>query len=92
MIHVTAQEKRRQLFRDGFCKFEGVVDRETIAKLTAMSDWMIAQEVPEHFALRRSQGCIIVYYKYPHPAFAEIIADARAVAILMIFKLEATTW
>lgn len=75
-------EKREQLIRDGYCTFEGVVDEATIARLNEMSEWTIAQEVPEHFERRRSQGCIISYAKYPHPAFTEIIADPRALAVL----------
>ena len=75
-------EKREQLFRDGYCVFEGVVDDTTIARLNEMAEWTIAQIEPEHFEKRRSQGCIVPFFKYPHPAFTAIIADPRAMAVL----------
>ncbi len=79
---ITAVEKRAQLMRDGFCIFENILESEMVSKLNAMSEWTIAQEDAEHFAQHRAQGCIIPYWKYPHPAFAEIIAYPRALAAL----------
>ena len=67
--------------RDGFCVFENVLDAGTVAKLNAMSEWTIAQEDAEHFERHRAQGCIISYWKFPHPAFAELLADPRALAV-----------
>ena len=78
---IREREKREQLIRDGFCIFESVLDTDTVAKLNAMSEWTIAQEDPEHFEKHRAQGCIIPYWKYPHPAFAELLADPRALAV-----------
>ena len=77
-----AAEKRAQLMRDGFCIFESVLEPEMVAKLNAMSEWTIAQEDAEHFEKHRSQGCIIPYWKYPHPTFPELIAHPRALAAL----------
>ena len=77
-----AGEKRAQLMRDGFCIFENVLEPEMVAKLNAMSEWTIAQEDAEHFEKHRSQGCIIPYWKYPHPTYPELIAHPRALAAL----------
>ena len=79
---ITAVEKRTQLMRDGFCVFENVLEPEMVAKLNAMSEWTIAQEDEEHFEQHRSQGCIIPYWKYPHPAFPELIAHPGALGAL----------
>ena len=78
---IREQAKREQLMRDGFCVFENVLDAGTVAKLNAMSEWTIAQEDAEHFERHRAQGCIISYWKFPHPAFAELLADPRALAV-----------
>ena len=81
MIPIREQQKREQLIREGFCIFENVLDPDTVAKLNAMSEWTIAQEDPEHFEQHRAQGCIIPYWKYPHRAFTELLADPRALAV-----------
>ena len=79
---ITAKEKREQLIREGFCIFENVLPPEMVAKLNAMSEWTIAQEDPAHFDRHRAHGCIIPYWRYPHPAFAELIVYPRAMAVL----------
>ena len=80
-MRIREQAKRERLIRDGFCTFENVLDAGTVAKLNAMSEWTISQEDPEHFQQHRAQGCIIPYWKFPHPAFAELLADPRALAV-----------
>ena len=79
---ITAKEKRQQLIREGYCIFENVLEPEMVAKLNAMSEWTIAQEDPAHFDRYRAHGCIIPYWRYPHSAFAELIACPRAMAVL----------
>ena len=79
---IIAKEKREQLIRDGYCIFENVLGPEMVAKLNAMSEWTIVQEDPAHFDQHRSQGCIIPYWRFPHPAFAELIVYPRAMAVL----------
>ena len=79
---IIAKEKREQLIRDGYCTFENVLPPEMVAKLNAMSEWTIAQEDPAHFDQHRSRGCIIPYWRYPHPAFAELIVYPHAMAVL----------
>jgi hypothetical protein len=79
---IVAREKRKQLIREGFCIFENVLEPEMVAKLNAMSEWTIAQEDAAHFEQHRAQGCIIPYWKYPHPAFTEVIAYPCAMAVL----------
>ncbi|MDE0040399.1 MAG: phytanoyl-CoA dioxygenase family protein [Candidatus Poribacteria bacterium] len=79
---ITAKEKREQLIREGYCIFENVLEPEMVAKLNAMSEWTIAQEDPAHFDQHRSQGCIIPYWRYPHPAYAELIVYPLAMAVL----------
>ena len=79
---ITGREKREQLIAEGFCTFENVLEPEMVAELNAMSEWTIAQEDPVHFEERRSQGCIIPYWKFPHPAFTELIAYPRAMSVL----------
>ena len=79
---ITAKEKREQLIREGYCIFENVLAPEMVTKLNAMSKWTIAQEDPAHFDQYRAQGCIIPYWRYPHPAFAELIAYPRAMSAL----------
>ena len=81
---IAAIEKRRQLISQGFCVFENVLEPEMVAKLNEMSEWTIAQEDPKHFEIHRAQGCIIPYWKFPHPAFAELIAYPRAMSGLLI--------
>ena len=78
----TAKEKREQLIREGYCIFENVLAPEMVTKLNAMSEWTIAQEDPAHFDQYRAQGCIIPYWRYPHPEFAELIAYPRAMSAL----------
>ena len=79
---IVAREKRQQLIREGFCIFENMLEPEMVAKLNAMSEWTIAQEDAAHFEQHRALGCIIPYWKYPHPAFTELIAYPRAMAAL----------
>ncbi|MEM7127519.1 MAG: phytanoyl-CoA dioxygenase family protein [Chloroflexota bacterium] len=78
----TVKEKRAQLIRDGFCVFENVLESEMVAKLNKMSEWTIGQEDAAHFENHRAQGCIIPYWKYPHPAFTQVITHPRALAAL----------
>ena len=54
-----------------------------VSKLNQMSQWMLDQEEPEHFEKNRSQGCIIAYFKFPHPTFSELIAYPEALAALL---------
>lgn len=78
---IKDQKKREQLTHDGFCVFNQVLNAETVANLNAMSEWTIEKQRldnPDHFERHRSQGCIIPYWKYPHTAFAELIANDGA--------------
>ena len=79
---IMAKDKRERLIREGYCTFENVLGPEMVAKLNAMSEWTIAQEDPSHFNQRRAHGCIIPYWRFPHPAFAELIVYPRAMAVL----------
>ena len=79
---ITTKEIRKQLIRDGYCIFENVLPPEMVNKLNAMSEWTIAREDPAHFDQHRAQGCIIPYWRYPHPTFAELIAYPRAMGVL----------
>ena len=78
---IVAKEKRNQLMHDGFCTFEDVLSSEMVAKLNAMSEWMIGQQDEEHFEQHRSQGCIIPYWTCPHPTFTELLIDPGAMAV-----------
>ncbi len=80
-VTIAAPEKLNQLITEGFCVFKYVLEPEMVEKLNAMSEWTTAQEDPAHFEDHRSQGCIISYYKFPHPTFAELIAYPRAMAV-----------
>ena len=62
-------EKQKQLLDQGFFIFQRVLASGTVAKLNQMSRWRIDQEEPEHFQQQRSRGCIISYFKFPHPTF-----------------------
>lgn len=53
-----------------------------VSELNQMSQWMIDQEEPEHFENNRSQGCIIPYFKFPHPTFSQLITYPEALAAL----------
>jgi hypothetical protein len=79
--YISAKEKRAQLMTKGFCVFENVLDLEMIASLNTMSEWTITQEDPVHFEEHRSQGCIIPYYKFPHPTFAKLIVHPHALSV-----------
>lgn len=59
-----------------------------VAKLNEMSEWTIAQEDETHFEQHRAQGCIIPYWKYPHPAFTEVITYPRAMTVLAELRFE----
>ncbi len=85
---IREKDKREQLIRDGFCVFENVLDAQTVAELNVMSEWTIAQEDQEHFDTHRAQGCIISYWKFPHPAFAKLIADPRALEVFSSLGFE----
>ncbi len=78
---IVAKEKRNQLIRDGFCIFENVLTLKMVAKLNAMSDWIIAQQDEDHFEQHRSQGCIIPYWTCPHPTFTKLLVDPSAMAV-----------
>ena len=62
--------------------FEQVLDPETVARLNAMSEWTIAQEDPAHFVENRARGCIIPYWKFPHPGFIELLCHPAALGVL----------
>ena len=79
---IVAREKREQLMREGFCIFENVLEQGMVARLNAMSEWTIAQEDADHFEKNRAQGCIIPYWRFPHPAFTELISYPGAMAVL----------
>jgi hypothetical protein len=74
---IIAKKKREQLIREGYCIFENVLPPEMVAKLNAMSEWTIAREDPAHFDQHRAQGCIIPYWRFPHPAFAGLVRIAH---------------
>ena len=78
---IAAKEKLDQLITEGFCVFENVLEPEMVDKLNAMSEWTIAQEEPAHFEEHRAQGCIVPYWKFPHPAFTQLITYPRALAV-----------
>ena len=82
MTTFVNKEKREQLIDQGFCVFRHVLPTEMVTKLNQMSQWMIDQEEPEHFARNRSQGCIIAYFKFPHPTFSQLITYPEALAAL----------
>lgn len=78
----VSHSKQEALVNDGFCVFKNIIDSALISKLRAMSDWTIRQEKPAHFAEKRSLGCIIPYWKYPHTDFANLIALPQALKLL----------
>ena len=79
---IVATEERQQLMSEGFCVFKDVLDPQTVANLNAMSEWTIAQEEPDHFEKHRAQGCILPYWKYSHPAFADLLIHPGALSAL----------
>ena len=86
-------EKRKQLLDQGFCIFRRVLASGTMAELNQMSRWMIDQEEPEHFQQQRSRGCIISYFKFPHPTFTRLITYPSALAALaQLGSNEAKVW
>lgn len=91
-MRVREQAKRQRLMHDGFCVFENVLDAGTVAKLNTMSEWTIAQEEPGHFERHRAQGCIIAYWKFPHPAFASLLADPRALGVFADWGSSVRGW
>ena len=65
-------EKREQLLRDGYCKFEGVLPENLLAELRRVTDTLVDARTQEHLSLNRSPGSMINVME--HPIFADLIA------------------
>lgn len=75
-------EKRKQLLDQGFCIFQRVWSRARWLNSTNEPLDDLDQEEPEHFQQQRSRGCIISYFKFPHPTFTRLITYPSALAAL----------
>ena len=77
---ITNDEKREQLLRDGYCKFEGVLPPEMVARLGAASDRLLdalPREQAEHL---RAQGSLL--HTTGDPLFAYLVANPAALQAL----------
>ena len=79
-------DKRAQLLRDGFCKFEGVLAPETVAALGAASDRMLDALPPEQAQKLRAQGSLL--HTTGDPIFADLITDPAALQALASLGFE----
>ncbi len=73
-------ERREQLLRDGFCKFERVLSPEMLGRLRAASDRMLDAFPAEEAARLRAQGSLLP--TTGDPIFAELIAWPPALEAL----------
>ena len=87
-------EKRKQLLDQGFCIFQRVFwPRARWLNSTNEPLDDLDQEEPEHFQQQRSRGCIISYFKFPHPTFTRLITYPSALAALaQLGSNEAKVW
>ena len=79
-ITTTADNKKAQLIRDGYCVFEQVLTQEMLARVRAASDGLLAAQSPEHFDEQKSTGSMISVYD--DPFFADLVAYAPALNAL----------
>jgi hypothetical protein len=80
MTTATATDKRRQLLRDGFCQFEGILDFDLLDQTRKISDALLDRQPPEHFEQQKSTGSMISVFD--DPAFAELVRCPAAIAAL----------
>ena len=80
MTTATATDKRRQLLRDGFCLFEGILDLVLLEQTRKISGALLDGQPPEHFAQQKSTGSMISVFD--DPAFAELVRCPAAIAAL----------
>ncbi len=80
MTTATATDKRRQLLRDGFCLFEGILDCDLLKQTRKISDALLDGQPPEHFEQQKSTGSMISVFD--DPAFAELVRCPAAIAAL----------
>ena len=73
-------EQRRRLLEDGFCRFGGVLDADTLARLRDVTDRMLAAQSDAQRERTRSQGSMLTTRE--DPLFAELIAHPAALAAL----------
>jgi len=73
-------DKRAQLLRDGFCKFEGVLAPDTVDALGAACDRMLDALPPEQAQKLRAQGSLL--HTTGDPIFADLITDPAALRAL----------
>lgn len=77
---VADDGKREQLLRAGYCKFEGVLSPEKVARLNAASDRMLEALPGEQAEKLRAQGSLLP--TTGDPLFADLIADPAALQSL----------
>ena len=70
---------RHQLVRDGYCVFPDVLDADFLKRVQSLAAGGLADATPEHRALNRSQGSLVLMADYP--GFAELIAYPRVAEI-----------
>ena len=77
--------RRDQFARDGYYICENVLEPDLVDRLNELSDQILDQQPPEHFAENRSTGSMILIdwaMAYTHPAMAELIAHPGILAAL----------
>ncbi|MBT3342157.1 MAG: phytanoyl-CoA dioxygenase [Gemmatimonadetes bacterium] len=76
MTSATANEARQQLLRDGFCRFEQVLDADLLKRTRQVSDRLLDAASQEHLEEQKSTGSLISVLE--DPFFAELIAAPAA--------------
>ena len=66
------KDKREQLMREGFCRFESVLPRGLLLRLRDATDRLLEAQTPEQVAKQRTTGSMLPVTS--DPIFAELIA------------------
>lgn len=90
MATITAQSRRAQLERDGYCRFEQVLSPDLLARTRAASDRLLDALPPEHLQQQKSTGSMVSVYD--DPFFAQLVAAPGALAALRSLGYDAPKW
>ena len=80
-----ANEYRDQFARNGYYVCENILDQDMVDRLNHLSDEVLAQQDPGHFAQHRTTGSMVMVdyaMAYQHPVMAELIGHPKTLAAL----------
>ena len=85
-MNMSYLEKRMQFTKDGYCLFKNVLEAELIARLSNISDEVLAQQEEAHFKRQRTTGSMVLIdweMAYQYNGLAELIAHPKLLASLV---------